>query len=111
MTEAVTTGVLMTLEAPPPTAFAWTDMLFPVAMIAIVYFMIMRPQAQAQAEQQALVASLMRDDAVVTRSGLHGVVVGVEGDVAIIEVAPGVHVRVDKDAVVRRAGAASAASK
>jgi len=71
-------------------------------MVAIWYFLVIRPQTQQQKAHAAMIAALKKGDSVVTRGGLHGRVSEVEPDVLTIEVAKGVRIRIDKDKVSRR---------
>jgi preprotein translocase subunit YajC len=51
-----------------------------VALIAIFYFMLIRPQRQQQARHRELLASLQRGDRVVTSGGIVGEVVHLKDD-------------------------------
>lgn len=76
-----------------------TSLLPIVAMIAIFYFLIIRPQQKQQKELKAMRDSLKKDDRVVTTGGLHGVVAAVKGDIVSIRIADGVKVDIDRSAV------------
>jgi preprotein translocase subunit YajC len=76
-----------------------TDMLFSVlpfiAIFAILYFLMIRPQQKRLREHQNLVSSLRRGDVVVTAGGLIGKIDRlVDENEAIIEIGEGVKVRV-----------------
>ncbi len=71
--------------------------LFPlIAIFAIMYFLLIRPQQKKQREHQAMLNALRRGDQVVTGGGVIGKVTKVkEGETEVeIEIAPGVTVRV-----------------
>ena len=85
--------------APPPQGPPM--LLFFGLIIAIWYFLVIRPQTKQARAHQQMVAELKKGDQVVTGSGLHGRVAAVEEGVVHIEVAKGVKVRVDKDKVSR----------
>lgn len=106
-------GVLVALDGPAAQpGFMWSDLMFPALMLAIIYFMVIRPQSQQQADHQALVAAISKDDEVVTKSGLHGKVVQVNEQTVVLEIGERARVTFDKDAIARRQGAPSpAASK
>ena len=76
-------------------------MLFFGLIIAIWYFLVIRPQTKQARAHQAMVAALKKGDQVVTAAGLHGRVAAVEEAVVQLEVAKGVKVRVDKNKVSR----------
>jgi preprotein translocase subunit YajC len=74
--------------------------LLPLIAIALVFWLlIIRPQSRRQRELRAMQASLSVGDEVVLTSGIHGVVRGVDSDVAQVEVAAGVTIRVARAAI------------
>jgi preprotein translocase subunit YajC len=70
--------------------------LIPFALIlAIMYFLILRPQQKRAKEHADLVKNLRRGDSVITSGGLIGKVTKVVDDAEVeLEVAPNVRVRV-----------------
>jgi preprotein translocase subunit YajC len=71
----------------------------------IFYFMLIRPQQKRVRAHQTMLKSLQKGTKVITNGGLIGSVVKFEGDeVAVIEVAQGVRVRVAKAAIAEVAG-------
>ncbi|WP_133365742.1 preprotein translocase subunit YajC [Qipengyuania sediminis] len=82
-------------EAPP----AWISWLPIVGMIAIFWFLIIRPQMRQQKAHQAKVAGLKRGDEVLTAGGVVGKVMKVEDVYAELEIAKGVRVRVLKSTI------------
>ncbi|GAB4180988.1 MAG: hypothetical protein Kow00108_17590 [Calditrichia bacterium] len=80
-------------------------MLFPlILMFAVLYFLILRPQAKKQKEHANMLNSLQKGDKVVTIGGLHGKVVAVypEKPIMKIKISDGVEVTIDKTAVSRK---------
>ena len=69
--------------------------LLPLAVLAL----LMRQQQRRLRQHQALIASLEVGDEVVTTSGLFGTITDLDGDVALLEVAPGVIVKLAKRAI------------
>jgi preprotein translocase subunit YajC len=63
-------------------------------MIAIFYFLLIRPQQQRMKRHQELISNLKRNDVVVTSGGLIGKVRSVQDDEVRLELAPNVEVRV-----------------
>ena len=88
----------------PAEAPAYLQFLPLVAMAAIFYFLILRPQMRKQKEHQVKIAALKKGDEVVTAGGIIGKVIKVEDHVAEIEIAPNVRVK----AVKSRTGKQSA---
>lgn len=90
--------------APAPGGALLTQLPLLIAIVAIFYFLIIRPQNQERKRHEELLAGLKKDDDVVTGSGLHGRVVSVQDSVVEIEIAPKVRIKVEKSAVQRRKG-------
>lgn len=73
-----------------------TQLLFPLLIFAIFYFLLIRPQQKKLKEHQAMVAALRRGDRVVTQGGIKGKVTKVrEGENEVdVEIASGVVIKV-----------------
>ena len=84
-----------------------------IAIIALFYFLILRPQSQRVKQHQAQIAAIKRGDTVVLSSGTIGKVTRVEEAELNVEIAPSVNVRVVKTMVaeVRNRTAAAANDK
>ena len=65
-----------------------------ILVIAIMYFLILRPQQQKAARHREMVANLRRGDTVVTSGGLIGRVAKVDENELQVELAEGVRVKV-----------------
>jgi preprotein translocase subunit YajC len=87
------------------------SLLMLVLLMAIFYFMLVRPQRKRMAEHQALVSSLVPGDEVVTIGGLYGFVNRIEDDEVWLEVSEGVEMRFSKQAISRRIGPAGEAEE
>jgi preprotein translocase subunit YajC len=74
-------------------------LLFLVAMIAVMWFVLIRPQRARQAAHRNLIAELAPGDEVVTAGGVLGRVSSIAEDHVKLEVAPGTELRVAKEAV------------
>jgi preprotein translocase subunit YajC len=69
--------------------------LMMVAMFAVFWFLVIRPQQKKAKQHQEMLKALKRGDQVVTNGGLIGRVARIEGDgVLVLEVAPNVKVKV-----------------
>jgi preprotein translocase subunit YajC len=79
-------------------------LIFLAAMIAVFWFLLVRPQRQRQAAHRNLIAQLAPDDEVVTAGGMFGTLRSISDDHVVLEIAPGTEVRIAKEAVtgVRR---------
>lgn len=79
--------------ASPP---GWVQFLPIIGMIAIFWFLIIRPQMQRQKQHQAKISAVKKGDQVVTGGGLVGKVVRVDDTYVDIEIAQGVKVKAVK---------------
>ena len=70
-----------------------------IPMIAIVYFLIWRPQMRRQKEQQQKISALKKGDQVVTAGGLIAKVLKVDDNTVELEIATGVKVRAVKSTI------------
>lgn len=71
--------------------------LFPfIALFAIMYFLVLRPQQRRVKAHRELVANVRRGDVVVTAGGLIGKVTKVDDTEVMVELADNVRVRIVK---------------
>jgi len=75
------------------------NILMIVALIAIFYFFMIRPQQKRQKELKKSREAMGKGDTVVTAGGIYGRIRDVRPDSFIIEVDNGVKLRVDKNSV------------
>lgn len=83
------------------------------AIIAIFYFMIIRPQQKRQKEREALLSQVKKGDKVITAGGMHGEVVGLDEKTVLLEVAEKVKIKVERSsiAVVNKVGEVEGVTK
>jgi preprotein translocase subunit YajC len=74
-------------------------LIFLAATIALLWFVLIRPQRRRQMAHRELVAELAPNDEVVTVGGMFGKVRSIADDHVLLEVAPGTEVRIAKEAV------------
>lgn len=72
-----------------------------VAMFAIMYFFMIRPQQKKQKEIQNFRKSIEKGQNVITAGGVYGTVRDIDdaNNILVIEVASGVRIRVDRNSV------------
>ncbi|MDT0507942.1 preprotein translocase subunit YajC [Novosphingobium sp. MMS21-SN21R] len=88
--------MLSTLSAAAASAGeppAWMSFLPLVAMGFIFWFLILRPQMRQQKEHKAKIASLKKNDMVVTAGGLIGKVIKIDDHYVELELGPNVKVK------------------
>ena len=90
----------MLQAAPAQQGSGWSMIIMLVAIFAIMYFFMIRPQQKKQKEAQNFRNSLTVGQEVITIGGIYGIVRNVELDgVVTLEVASGVKIRVHKDGI------------
>ncbi len=77
--------------------YAW--LLWLVAIVAVFYLLIIRPQQQRQKAAAKLQAELSIGDEVMLTSGIYATVTGIGDDHIMVALAPGTEVKVAKGAV------------
>lgn len=78
------------------------SMMFPMlAIFAVFYFLMIRPQQKKVKEQQDMIGALKHGDDVVTSSGLLGRVTGITDKVVTLELADNVRVKMLKSQVAQ----------
>jgi preprotein translocase subunit YajC len=76
------------------------SMLLPiVGMLAIFYFLLIRPQQKRQKETQKMIEAIRKGDRVVTASGMIGTVAGLKDDIIVLKIADNVKIEMLKSAV------------
>jgi preprotein translocase subunit YajC len=73
--------------------------LFILVLLALMWFLLIRPQRRRQLEAQKMINSLEVGKEIVTAGGLYGTITDMEDDELRVEVADGVEVRIAKRAV------------
>ncbi|WP_051426053.1 preprotein translocase subunit YajC [Jiangella gansuensis] len=75
-------------------------LLLPIMLIAVFYFLLIRPQQRQRKQMAELQQSVAPGTKVMTTAGLIATVVEIDDDEVVLEVAPGVHSRYVRRAIV-----------
>ncbi len=70
-----------------------------IVLFGVMWLLLIRPQQRRQHQQRSLLESLHPGQEILTAGGLYGTIVEVDIEEVVLEIAPGVQVRVDKRAV------------
>ena len=70
-----------------------------IALVAVFYFLILRPQSKRAKEQKSMIEALQRGDEVVTVGGEVGTVTKVFDQYLSLELAENLEVKVQKNAI------------
>lgn len=82
-------------DAPP----AWLQFMPLVAMVAIFWFLVLRPQMRAQKELRNKIAAIKKGDQVLTGGGFLAKVIKVDDNYAELELGPNVKVKALKSTI------------
>jgi preprotein translocase subunit YajC len=78
-----------------------TQVVFFAAIFAIFYFLLIRPQQKQKRAREVLLAAVKRGDRVVTSSGIHGTVTGLDDTTVTLRVADQVKMTFDRGSIGR----------
>lgn len=84
------------LQAQGSGGQSWGMMAMMVLIFGVMYFFMIRPQQKKQKDEVKWRDTLKTGDKVVTAGGLHGSVVGVDGDKIVLSVDNGVRLTFNK---------------
>jgi preprotein translocase subunit YajC len=85
--------------AAPAAGGGIMDFLPLIALLAVFYFLVLRPQQKRAKEMKAMLEAMQKGDEVVTNGGVLGRVTKVGESYVSVEVAEGVVVNVQKGAI------------
>ncbi len=69
------------------------------AIFAIFYFMIIRPQQKKAKERTALLESVKKGDKIITASGIHGSVAGLDDTTVLVDVGNNIKIKMERTAI------------
>lgn len=81
-----------------------------VAMVAIFYFLVIRPQQKTQKDHEAMLGDLKKGDRVVTAGGFYAVVVDLRGQDLDVRLGENLKVRMTRSSVTKLANGPELAS-
>ena len=70
-----------------------------VAMFAIFYFLLIRPQQKRAKQHKELVSNLKNGDQVVSAGGIHGKIVNVDEGTVTLEISSGVKMTMNRSSI------------
>ncbi len=83
----------------------YSFLIMMVAIFAIMYFFMIRPQNKKQKEIQNFRKNLEVGQEVISAGGIYGKVKAIEDNVVVLEIASGVKIRIDKNSIYANAAA------
>lgn len=75
-----------------------------IAIMAVFYFLLIRPQQKKQKEHQSFLKGLKKGDSVITTGGVYGKISSISDNIVTLEVADKVKLRVSRAYIAGAAG-------
>jgi len=101
-----TLGLILAMAAPPGSGGQQQSPIFTFGflgiMIAIFYFMLIRPQQRKERERKELIANIKTGDRIIFGGGLLGQVTNVKDKTFVVKVADNTKIEVLRSSVVNR---------
>ena len=85
--------------AAPQSPSLLSTLAFPIILLVIMYFLMIRPQMKRAKEHKAMLEKLSVGDEVITNGGIAGTVRAIGDSFITVEIAERVEIRVQKGAV------------
>lgn len=84
-----------------PAGFDPTMIFMMIAVFAVMYFFMIRPQQKKQKEVARWREALQKGDNVLTAGGIYGKIKSVDGSILILEIAKEVEIKIDRAFVMK----------
>lgn len=104
-------NTIMLDAAPAPAGGGMSGIFMIIALIAVFYFFMIRPQQKRQKEIRKFRESLSKGDNVITAGGIYGKIREIRDTTIIVEIADGVKITLDKGSVYPSAAEANQAAQ
>jgi len=75
--------------------------ILPIALFAIFYFIVFRPQRKQQKEKTKMLSSMKKGDRIMTTGGMYGTIVSLKDDELTLEVDENVRIRFSRGAIAQ----------
>ncbi len=83
----------------PPQGGGYFTLVMLIVLFIAFYFLLIRPQAKRAKEHKAMIAALAKGDEVVTSGGTLGRITHVGDNFVTVEIADGVEIKVQRQAI------------
>ena len=81
------------------TSSGLAQLFFPVAILVVFYFLLIRPEQNKKKKQGDFINNLKKGQRVVTVGGVHGKIVNIEKTIVTLDVDRGTKLQVDRNSV------------
>ena len=96
----ISPAVAQAAGAPAGQPSLLSSLALPALFFAVVFFLMIRPQMKRSKEHRELIAKLATGDEVITNGGMAGRVTDIGESFITLEVADGVRVKLQRNAIV-----------
>ena len=79
--------------------FGFAQLFFPLAILAVFYFFIIRPGQVKEKKQKDFIDSLKKGNKIVTVGGIHGKIISVDKKIVLMEIDRGTRIQIDKNSI------------
>ena len=70
-----------------------------ILIFVIFYFLLIRPQQKKAKEREALLKSIKKGDKVITSSGIHGTIAGLDDATVLLDIGNNTKIKMERSAV------------
>ncbi len=84
---------------PPDQVNPLMHLIPPIAIFAIFYFLIIKPQKDKQNHLKQTINNLKKNDQVVTVGGIHGTIINIKETTVVVRIDDDAKMEVDKEAI------------
>ncbi len=88
-------------ETQPAATGSYMQLFFPIILIAVLYFLLIRPQQKKEKQKKEMLKQIKKGDKVVTRGGIWGVITGFRdnNEVCNVKIADKVNIELSVSAI------------
>lgn len=76
-----------------------TALLFPIGLLVLFYFFLIRPQSKRAKEQKSMIEALAKGDEVITQGGILGKITKISENFVTLEISNNVTINVQKASI------------
>ncbi len=70
-----------------------------IIMLAVFYFILLRPQQKQQRQRQEMLSQLQKGDQIITVGGIYGEITALHDDIVMLKVAEDVEIKMNRSGV------------
>ncbi len=82
-----------------PSSPGLMDFAFPIVLLVLFYFMLIRPQSKRAKQHREMQTALTKGDEVVTDGGLMGKIININDNAITVQIAENVDVKVRRESI------------